>query len=733
MKKHILTLASACMIFFCGCQENEIETLQQGKLAVAFTRSVSPQENGNDPIVLNDVNGFRFEEGILKEIFPAIQPDQEGNCQLAPSQMRGTIYFLTNANAIIENIELQPEVTTETAFLQMKATADAMTANGFTMTGQTVLSTDNHSVTIPLKRSVARIDIDSPYKEVKVNRVTIHNICTEGYVNEYSPTDNGPGTESNLLEKDFGSSPFVNGKATLFYVPEQNGTGHEVELAITIKGAWHKLKTVLPSLQRNKVYTLSVYSNGPEVKLSVKTDDWEIGESSNSSPALLGIVDTEHTIFPDGVTVNSHRDSVFVPSWETQFDLGLMAESGATVSINGKVEGVEVTHVPSRNLSPIASVNINSRHKMPGTVHEYIYLDVHKENVHQGRVVVVFRPNPIHLEGAIKFDQNGTCDFNRYIDGVLGTIKLPEGKLISVDFGSEPSQWMKLTEEGDNTYRILGGWKPNDPLADGRQQTAQLIVTDTDGAHKEVFTIRRQNWGLPVVNINGVWWCKYNLRGNVKQFTDQILINDDPAKGITVGQYMRNCSDDEFLSLLGGQYQAGNPDALPMVHNGQNFYYEGYSTNTKDFGTLPATEMAPDGYQIPDYDNYRFFAWGNNCNLGYHDPGVFNNGLGQRLNFSVVERNATFNGHEYGPVTFYDFELNGDRLVLCGTGHQWNETEIASMSILFATSGRANYSWMIEGYAQSTQRGNWIKYAANNAQKTRAIRCIKTPVEYIYQ
>lgn len=40
---------------------------------------------------------------------------------------------------------------------------------------------------------------------------------------------------------------------------------------------------------------------------------------------------------------------------------------------------------------------------------------------------------------------------------------------------------------------------------------------------------------------------------------------------------------------------------------------------------------------------------------------------------------------------------------------------------------------MIEGYAKSTGKGNWFKYGANNAQKTRTIRCIKTPVEYIYE
>ena len=55
------------------------------------------------------------------------------------------------------------------------------------------------------------------------------------------------------------------------------------------------------------------------------------------------------------------------------------------------------------------------------------------------------------------------------------------------------------------------------------------------------------------------------------------------------------------------------------------------------------------------------------------------------------------------------------------------------MMILLATYGNANSTWMMEGYSRADGRGNWFKYANHNAQKTRTIRCIKTPVEYIYE
>lgn len=80
--------------------------------------------------------------------------------------------------------------------------------------------------------------------------------------------------------------------------------------------------------------------------------------------------------------------------------------------------------------------------------------------------------------------------------------------------------------------------------------------------------------------------------------------------------------------FLADQYQAGNRDGLKLKNDSTGFLFDGYSTKTDNFGTLNPGYMAPDGYEIPDYNDYRFFNWGNNCNLGYYNPGAFNNGFG---------------------------------------------------------------------------------------------------------
>ena len=101
----------------------------------------------------------------------------------------------------------------------------------------------------------------------------------------------------------------------------------------------------------------------------------------------------------------------------------------------------------------------------------------------------------------------------------------------------------------------------------------------------------------------------------------------------------------------------------------------------------------------------------------------------------IIEREAEFLGATYGTVTLYEFTDGTNHWVLCGLGHQWNTTpgNIARMNLLMATWGNSGKTWSMEGYAQSDRPNqNWLKYVSQNATKTRSIRCIKTPVEYIY-
>lgn len=722
------------LIALCACTADDFRdsTTVAEPLSVRFSMP-NQQNSGGLSSEIDNISAFRFEDNILKEVISNISINEEGVADINMASTRGNLYFLANAARIIEDNNFQVDNTSEEDFLSIKSDMEGMNHRGITMTGKADLTgNDDNNFTVAIRHSVARIDLESYSVDANVHSVRIKNVASQGYVFEQEGKVEDIFDKEDVF-KDFADTPFSNKKETIDYLPEQYGKRFQVEVLITVNGAWKRLRAELPEILRNKVYTLKIYGSGADFAISVDTGDWEYGTGSETEDVYKGIVDIDNSILSDAVYVNKNRDSVFVESWDNSFTLAILSEEGADCRIDGNVDKVDMEFISSRSLvTNSRKLNVRSKLKMPGVAEQYAYINVYKNDALRDRVVLVFKANPVKLEGHLNFDENAMCDFARYIDGEVAVITLPEGKNISLSFADDSPEWMKLEENGNNRFRLLAGWKPNDPDADGRIQTAHITISDGNNQHIETYTVKRQNWGLPVVNINGTWWCKYNLRGNVKNFTDQILVSNEPAGG-NLADYMSSCSDAEFLNVIGDQYQAGNQEGLSIVHNGEGFVYENYNTKSDNFGTLSPTFMAPDGYEIPDYDDFRFFNWGNNSNLGYHNPGAFNNGLGQRLNFKVVERNASFLGNEYGPITFYDFEYEGEHLLLCGLGHQWNETSIAKMSILFATFGNKSNTWSIEGYSQSDGSGNWFKYSANNQNKTRTIRCVKTPVEYIYE
>lgn len=730
MRVRLVNILSALLLIFLYSCSDEIISSGNSSGDVVAARLSLLSTTAEETDAVENVSAYRFDDGILKEVFDVLEPGTDGIVSFKPSVMSGNVYFMVNAGEVLAGRGFEIGVTSESDFQAMTAGADEMVSGGMFLSGMSAISRQTSSVAVAMKRSVARIDISSPINNLEVNSVKVKNVCPKGYVIEGG--NGGEIPQPIDMVKDYADSPLTAAEETLFYLPHQEGKNFEVEIMVTSSGSWHRLRTVLPDISRNKVYTLKVYADGEDFTVKVVEGSWLEGEGTTSEGLTNAFVDVENSVLDDGVRVNEACDSVFVPSWETNFKIAISGEEGSTVNVDGLVKGVNVTVSRSGNMDNLCSLNVNSLNKMPGSVDGYIYVNVQNGDVLRGRVVLVFLSNPVKMQGVMEFDDNSVCDFGRYIDGELAVMTIPEDKVIRLEFDENSPEWMKLEETAEGKYRILGGWRPNDADADGRIQEARIVISDASGAHNEVYTVKRQNWGLPVVKINGTWWCKYNLRGNVKEFADQILVSNDPARGGSVADYLAGCTDDEFLNVLGDQYQAGNLDGLKLKNDSTGFLFEGYSTKTDNFGTLDPHYMAPDGYEIPDYDDYRFFNWGNNSNLGYYNPGVFNNGLGQRLNFSVVEREAMFLGYEYGNITFYDFEYGGEHLVLCGLGHQWSETSIAKKMIQFATYGNSGSTWLIEGYSKSEGKGNWFKFTASNAVKTRTIRCVKSPVEYIY-
>lgn len=703
--------------------------------------AVTPEgsEDSDAESSIRSVTGYRFEGGVLREVIPGI-PSGHGDLYTFPSAApRGELRLAVNAAGVGSFGTLVPEATSLETFLRLDATPDELTHDGFVMTGTLLLDGAGLSTaprSVNLRRSVARIDLLSRDAEVEVHSVTIRRIADRGYVAE----NGAPATPSSAsrtdFRRDYGDAPLVMSRETLLCLCEQPNDGMEVEVVTRFDGGWHRLKNTLPAqLLRNTVYTLEVRGRGADAGVTVTAGSWEEGSTAESAPILRGVVDAGASELPDGVRLNAACDTVYIPHVAGALRLVLRAEAGSEVIVDGEVRGVRVTpERVTRGLETVAAVSVTTPLRMPGTKDEYIGLTLARDGVMSGRVTLVFAANPVRIEGLLQLDETGACDFGRYIEGELARISAPEGVELRLEFASGEPRWMALVPDGD-AFRLLGGWKPNDPQADGRVQEGFLVIADAGGSAVERYAVRRRNWGLPVVNIGGTWWCKYNLRGDVSRYEDQVLIADDPAGDADLADYLIAADDADLLALLGDQYQAGNPQGLPLRHDGSAFYHEGMASSGQNFGVLDPTAMAPCGYQVPDYDDYAFFTWSENYNLGGVGERTFRNATGEELTIRIQERETEFFGHAYGTIAVYEFRSGNSVWVLAGLGHQWTPAagNIARMSLLLATYGNASKTWMMEGYANADRPGqNWFKFVANNSTKTRVLRCVKTPVEYIY-
>ena len=500
-------------------------------------------------------------------------------------------------------------------------------------------------------------------------------------------------------------------------------------------------------------YEVSVGRESLEITCSIK--EWGAGGDIDLKPDWDGkiTVDSHTAALPEGVTVNEAKDELSISHLPASFTIALDCAQELELVTDVDAEAGNNTMVVATPAEERNRFRIQKRLLPPGHEVQRATLRFRRKGLTEvypeDKIELVLEQNPTAVTGSLQFDmRSASCDFAAYVDGELGRLTLPQGRKAEVTFPEGEDAWMKLAEpetapEADagtsNTVRVLGGWKPNDPKADGREQKATLTISDENGGRPEVYTIVRRNWGLPVVKVGDIYWCKYNLRGNARSFEDQILVKDDPTADKRLWEHLQSCNEEELLKLLGDQYQGNQMQGLKLAYDDskQKYYFNGMKSSAKDWGQIAETDMTPAGYRLPKSEDWQKLVPDQNYNLKGPGTRTYQVG-GKTMTISIVERDMTLLGHKYGIIDFYEFQLQGDgqgKFVICGLGHQYDTTagNINRMDILLATVGVIGKSWYMEGYANSHKPNeNWFKYTAHNSKKTRVMRCIKIPVEYMY-
>lgn len=704
-------------------------TLNPQPFSVDGTASSIPEEE-----LTESVNVYHFAEGQLKQSFTNLNPIGINQYKVDITDKKGTLYFLTN----IPKTLVITEGMNEADFLKLP-TAEG-DASPKSMSGLVRLD-DNATYSVDMTHRAARVDLLIESPDVKVKSVDIEHVARQGYLFTQNDVQDIPHTSYTNIRQQFDPAVTEN-KPGLFYLHEQNGEQMSVSILTETKGIERTLKSQLPAtIRRNYVYTLEV-TGSESSNLDIEIKEWENEDGITATPNISNVVriDRTRSQIPTSVNVTSQEfcDRLDIPYSPTAFLIVLDTPNEVELLPETTHNDLTVEAVPDGTYLNNC-FRIQTALRRPGEETQDAVYKIkfkHMNNVYNDKIVFRLKSNENHFGGQLTFDENFVCLFDTYVDNELGTLKPADGKVLNVEVEDLKAPWLRATksEEENGAYRIVAGWRPNDPEADGRRQQAKLIISDPDGSNREEYTIIRRNYGLPVTLMNGIYWCKYNSMGNPKNFEEQILVPEDPAvaSGKTVLEYLNECTAADYIQLWRWSYQGDKP--MRVVEGETNVVHEGFVTGgISNTNQLDPYALAPSGYEMPRIEYYnRIFQeyWmyidRNGGPYNAYSPWEENrqvfveSGSRSDLTFSALTLPKTFHfevynktdGRKKESVTFY------------GPGAQWGEGGVNHNKMLFACYSANGNGWY---------NGTWgLQFNGGGPKDTRIVRFIKSPVEFTY-
>lgn len=744
-------LSTACSNEFIPKDETETAPVRTVKARVSSYQvdgTPSALSGEND---INDLQACLFENGELTEVYSQFTKEN-GQYVLQTHKKSGHLYFLANTSGQVDLQALKVEGITEEQWLRttLSHTDEETYAPGF-FSGMTDLGkSSENTLDLELERGLARFDLSiQADRSIQVKRIVFKQMVQQSFLFSQNPVSTPAGAETKDKEINF-TQALNQDTQGIAYFYEQAGTDLKAYVNMLSNGKETTLETSLPStIKRNTVYALHITSDPATGAAKLNVIEWENGGEHNlASEAGSLKVDTKASVLPENVTVNEEKNRIVLPYTATQLTLAIDCDDELEFIPDQMPVNVEAL----ANTSPTTAQNVFRIQKerwrlgVPG---QEIKLRFHRKGLNQTYpddfLTLVLTENPTHMEGLLHYNDSYEFDFGRYIDNELSILTLPESKKLSVEYEKGEDPWIKLAEreQAPGSYRVLAGWKPNDPTANGRIQKATLVICNHDGTEREEYTVVRRNWGLPVTYLNGIWWCKYNAMGDSKNFRDQILSSNDPAvkAGKTVFDYLRDCAPEDFFNLWKWQYQGKTTQGMQVIDDHGVAKLEGYSTSNIHINKLEPTAMAPDGYEMPSIEEfdrvlkitsgYLWLMWD-----GEHST-AWNDGIKiqrrQRKREDVTVGNVKLNGLITIAMYSNGTPSQNEPLVWYGSSAQWNNDGILHghyNNMLWAAYSPDNgQGWFFTGAMNAY-------YATRNGagpNDSRLLRFKKSDVEYIYE
>lgn len=752
-------LLAGALLTACSEKENpQIPQAPPSEPPVVSVRLADYHQSGaslDGENALTDLGACLFEDGVLTRVHEAPDP-ADGSWDLALDRYAGVLYLVANVSGQIDLSEALEQGMTEAEWLKRTVSVAGERPQHF-FSGRANLedaAATPGQLSAALTRGVARFDLRIRTAGIaEVRSITLTNTAQAAYLFPGSGSLSPAAVSLKDASVRF-DMPLTADTPAIAYLYEQTGADLGVSVEAVIDGVRHTLEGVLPrDIGRNRIYSLTLRKGIVDTEARLTVETWGDGGESALQPDLETrlTVDAERSELPSGVRIEVGGTGLVLPHAEREVLLAVRSDVQLELEpVSAPLLEIAAEPATAGDFGSVNRFRIRKGFYTPDMAPEEVELRFRRKGLaelyDEDRITLHLEANPTRMEGLMAFaDGESTCDFGRYVDNELGRLTLPEGKELSVEFDAGEDPWLKIepAEEGSRVWRVVGGWRPNDRKADGRQQQARLVIRSAEGGSREEYTLVRRNWGLPVTWFHGVWWCKYNARGRSRNFEDQILVPQDPAAaaGQSVQNYLMSCSPEEFRALWGWAYQGDSGVGMQVVDLEGVPSMEGFTTGSKThINKLPADALAPDGYELPsmeefnrvfDATDYVWVMWSGSHKLrnpweGHADvrrTQTRRNGIAVgslELNDLLVLAFSSPDFPGYEALTWY------------GPGAQWNQAGIVHSNhcnnMLFAVHSPAGSGWYITGGMANlylTQNG-----AGNN--DTRIVRFKKSPVEYIY-
>lgn len=201
----------------------------------------------------------------------------------------------------------------------------------------------NGRLEIEMKRGVARIDFANTVDpDIIINKIIVEDAPASTFV---IPRDSMPDDATVTFTREF-TEPFQGVETGMFQIFESTRP-----VSVRVLGEYGdtpiNIRTSIPSIERNKVYTLQITNINSNVAGAFTVKDWQEGDVAGAIPSTSrGIfIDKLNSVIPEGVEVEYGKNIVTIPfAGAKDIKLAFLAATKISLaSIEGEIATVKIS------------------------------------------------------------------------------------------------------------------------------------------------------------------------------------------------------------------------------------------------------------------------------------------------------------------------------------------------------------------------------------------------------